>query len=173
MIGLDEARKTAVTDEAKAEAEREYAKQAALLQKRNEAYNKFCEENDLKKLNDRITIAKWDRKQAAQARGAAKRYNRNSSNAENEKNILANSKENGKMKIGLQFFAKSSKDFKTVILPKSEYAHVMSELATHLTKEQASKQVFSKAIGKYIYTVENNGFGEYRIIKKVEIKDDL
>ena len=89
------------------------------------------------------------------------------------KKSLANSEKGGNMKYGLQFFAKSSKDFKTVILPKNEYAHVMSEIATHLTKEQASKKVFSKAIGKYIYTVENHGFGEYRVIKKVKIKDGL
>ena len=61
------------TPEGKALAEAEYQKQAALLQKRNKAYNDFCEKNDLKKLNERITIAKWDRKQAAQARAAARR----------------------------------------------------------------------------------------------------
>lgn len=73
--------------------------------------------------------------------------------------------------LDIQFFAKRPEDCETVVLPKQEYAHVMSEIATHLTKEQASKKVFSKHIGKYIYTVENNGFGNYRIIKKVEIKD--
>lgn len=59
----------------KAKWEERYQKKAALLQKQNEAYNKFCAENDLKKRSDRISIAKWDRKQAAQARAAAKRYN--------------------------------------------------------------------------------------------------
>lgn len=54
--------------------EREYQKKAALLQKRNKAYNEFCEKNDLKKLSERITVAKWDRAQAAAARGAAKRW---------------------------------------------------------------------------------------------------
>jgi SPP1 gp7 family putative phage head morphogenesis protein len=70
--------------------------------------------------------------------------------------------------VGLQFFA-SSKAYKTVILPKKEYAHVMSELATHMTEEQRKKKVVKKAIGKYIYTVENNGFGDYRIIGKKQI----
>lgn len=58
-----------------AEDHANYERTAALLQKQNEAYNQFCEENNLKKRSDRIHIAKWDRKQAAQARAAAKRYN--------------------------------------------------------------------------------------------------
>nr|DAN07524.1 MAG TPA: minor capsid protein [Caudoviricetes sp.] len=66
-------------------------------------------------------------------------------------------------------FAKGSKDFPTVFLPKQEYAHVMSEIATNITKEQSQKSVFEKAIGNYIYTVENNGFGNYRIIDKTFI----
>ena len=67
-------------------------------------------------------------------------------------------------------FAKGSKDFPTVILPKQEYAHVMSEIATNLTSEQSKESVFTKAIGNNIYTVENNGFGDYRIIGKKAIK---
>ena len=66
-------------------------------------------------------------------------------------------------------FAKGSKDFPTVFLPKQEYAHVMSEIATNITKEQSQKSVFEKAIGNYVYTVENNGFGNYRIIDKTII----
>ena len=55
--------------------ERKYQKKAALLQKQNAAYNQFCEANGLKKQQDRISIAKWNRSEAAQARAAAKRYN--------------------------------------------------------------------------------------------------
>lgn len=55
----------------------QYERTAALLQRQNAAYNAYCEENNLKKRSDRISIAKWDRKQAAQARAAAKRYNEN------------------------------------------------------------------------------------------------
>lgn len=73
-IGLKQGVDSATTDESKALLREEYGKQAALLQKRNKAYNDFCEENNLKKLNERITIAKWDRSQAAQARAAAKRH---------------------------------------------------------------------------------------------------
>lgn len=64
----------AKTDEARKKLEREYQKSSALLQKQNKAYNEFCEENGLKKLNERITIAKWDRSEAAKARAAAKKY---------------------------------------------------------------------------------------------------
>ena len=52
----------------------DYQKKAALLAKQNKAYNDFCEQNDLKRLADRLAIAKWDRQQAAAARGAAQRY---------------------------------------------------------------------------------------------------
>ncbi len=69
-------------------------------------------------------------------------------------------------------FAKGSKDFPTVLLPKQEYAHVMSEIATNLTAEQEAKSVFRKPIGEYIYTVENNGFGNYRVIGKDLIDTD-
>lgn len=58
----------------KAELEAKYQRKAALLQKQNEAYNQYCKDNDLKKRSDRISIAKWDRSQAAQARAAAKKY---------------------------------------------------------------------------------------------------
>ena len=89
------------------------------------------------------------------------------------KNALANSEKGGNNKYGLQFFARSSKDYKTVELPKQEYAHVMSELATHLTAAQRKQKVITKAIGNYVYTVENNGFGNYRIIGKEIIDNDI
>lgn len=59
----------------KAELEAKYQQKAALLQKQNKVYNEFCESTGQKKRHDRIQIAKWDRKQAAQARAAAKRHN--------------------------------------------------------------------------------------------------
>lgn len=55
----------------------QYERTAALLQRQNTSYNAYCEENGLKKRSDRITIAKWDRSEAAKARAAAKRYNEN------------------------------------------------------------------------------------------------
>lgn len=91
----------------------------------------------------------------------------------NYKKTVENSVKSSKMKYGLQFFARSSKDYKTVELPKQEYAHVMSELATHLTAAQRKQKVVTKAIGNYIYTIENNGFGNYRVIGKVAIDKDI
>ena len=70
-IGLKQGVDSAKTDASKALLQKDYEKASAKLQKRNEAYNQFCEENDLKKLNERITISQWDRQQAAQARAAA------------------------------------------------------------------------------------------------------
>lgn len=68
------ARDNATDDAVKADLDFQYQRKAALLQKQNKAYNDFCEENSLKKRSDRISIAKWDRQQAAAARGAARRY---------------------------------------------------------------------------------------------------
>lgn len=62
----------------KAMFEAEYQRKAALLQKQNAAYRQFCKDNDLKQQSDRISIAKWDRQQAAMARSAAKKHSRNS-----------------------------------------------------------------------------------------------
>lgn len=72
--------------------------------------------------------------------------------------------------IGLQFFARKSSDYKTTQLTSKEYAHVMSEIATWATEQQLNQKVFNKSIGKYAYTVENNGFGNFRIINRRKIK---
>ena len=73
-MGKKTAVDTAPSEEARKVADEEYQKSAAYLQKWNKKYNDFCKENDLKPLRDRLEIAKWDRVQAAAARGAAKRY---------------------------------------------------------------------------------------------------
>jgi hypothetical protein len=72
-MGLKTARDNAKTPETAALEDLEYQRKAALLQKQNAAYKEYCEENNLKQLQDRLAIAKWDRKQAAAARGAARR----------------------------------------------------------------------------------------------------
>ena len=51
----------------------DYERKARLLQKQNQEYSAFCEEHDLKKQQERLNIAKWDRKQAAAARAAARK----------------------------------------------------------------------------------------------------
>lgn len=57
----------------------EYVNSAALLQKYNKAYNDFCSVNGLKKLDDRIAIAKWNRSEAAKATAAARRASKQQS----------------------------------------------------------------------------------------------
>ncbi len=74
------------------------------------------------------------------------------------------------IKVDMQYFAKKSSDFPTVQLSKNEYAHVMSEIATHISEEQKAMKTFSKPIGDHMYLVENNGFGDYRIIGKKKLK---
>jgi hypothetical protein len=91
VMGLKTARDNATSDSAKAEFDLEYQRKAALLQKQNQAYNDYCEQNGLKKLRDRIDVARWDRKQAAAARGAAKtvatKANKYYNNGSTEANI--------------------------------------------------------------------------------------
>lgn len=79
VLGLKESMDKCQDEYTKSELERMYMRKSALLSKQNQAYNDYCETNGMKKLNDRISIAKWDRKQAASARGAAQRWNNRNS----------------------------------------------------------------------------------------------
>ena len=74
VMGWKEAVDAETDDKAKFELDLQYQKKSLLLQKQNEAYRDYCEKNNLRPLADRITIARWNRQQAAAARGAAKRY---------------------------------------------------------------------------------------------------
>lgn len=74
VMGLKEAVDSCKDTKAKFELDLQYQKKATLLAKQNKAYKEYCEINNLRPLADRIQIAKWDRQQAAAARGAAKRY---------------------------------------------------------------------------------------------------
>ena len=73
VMGLREALEAAQTDESRESIRKSYERKAYLLQNQNKAYNDFCEENNLKRLSERLRIAKWDREQAAKATAAAKR----------------------------------------------------------------------------------------------------
>lgn len=75
VMGLKTSVDNAQDAKLKFELDLAYQRKSALLQKQNKEYTDFCKKNGLKKLNERIQIAKWDRKEAAVARGAAKRYN--------------------------------------------------------------------------------------------------
>lgn len=74
VMGLKEGVDSAPSEQAKFVADMEYQKKAALLAKQNAEYKDYCERNNLRPLSDRIQIAKWNRQQAAAARGAAQRY---------------------------------------------------------------------------------------------------
>lgn len=74
VMGLKEAVDNCKDDKAKFELDLQYQKKAALLAKQNKDYNDYCSSNNLRTRADRIQIAKWDRKQASAARGAAQRY---------------------------------------------------------------------------------------------------
>ena len=76
------------------------------------------------------------------------------------------------IKTSVEYVKKNTSVLPTVQLPKKEYAHVMSEINTHMSDEQRELPVVSKAIGDYIYTFENHGFNEYRIIGKVPIESE-
>lgn len=59
----------------KASLETEYAKTAKLLERQNEAYNKFCDDNNLKRLAERIEVAKWTRADAKKSMMATEETN--------------------------------------------------------------------------------------------------
>lgn len=73
VLTIDEAIKNCQDESLLESLNADYQKAAKLLQRRNAQYNAFCDEHNLKKLSDRVKIARWDRKQAAKARGAAAR----------------------------------------------------------------------------------------------------
>ena len=73
-MGLKESVDNCTDKKAKFELDLQYQKKSFLLSKQNKEYNEYCKNNNLRPLADRVQVAKWDRKQAASARGAAQRY---------------------------------------------------------------------------------------------------
>lgn len=73
LVGLREAIDAATDETAKATLEDEYTKTAKLLEKQNLGYNKFCDDNNLKRLADRIQIAQWTRADARKSIIAARK----------------------------------------------------------------------------------------------------
>lgn len=80
LLGLREAINAAEDPTVKATLEDEYGKAARLLRKQNAFYNEFCEKNKLKKLSDRLSVAKWTRSEAARATAAARKASGETSN---------------------------------------------------------------------------------------------
>lgn len=74
VMGLQEAVEKCQDEVAKFELQQTLDRKSYLLSKQNRAYSEFCKANDLRPLNERLQIARWNREQAAKARGAARRY---------------------------------------------------------------------------------------------------
>ena len=74
VMGLQEAVEKCQDEAARFELQQTLDRKSYLLSKQNRAYSEFCKENDLRPLNERLQIAKFDRQRAAAARGAAKRF---------------------------------------------------------------------------------------------------
>ena len=105
-----------------------------------------------------------EKKQKESALASAENPNYRNKLLNNTNETVKIEKKSTSLPINIQLLAKKSEDYPTVELPKNEYAHIMSEIATKITEEQKGKKVFRKAIGNKIYTLENNGFGHYRVI---------
>lgn len=71
--------------------------------------------------------------------------------------------------ISSKTFNKKPSDFNTVFLELKEYAHVMSEIMTHMTCEERTHDIVTKPVGDYIYTVENRNGVPIRAIGKKAI----
>lgn len=74
VMGLQEAVEKCQDEAAKFELQQTLDQKSYLLQRQNKAYSEFCKENDLRPQSERLQIARWQREQAAKARGAARRY---------------------------------------------------------------------------------------------------
>jgi len=73
LLGYREALEACEDAETRTALQDTYDREALKLQRQNKAYGNFCEANNLKKLSDRISVAKWSRSEAARATAGAKR----------------------------------------------------------------------------------------------------
>lgn len=74
VLGMQAAVDNCKDEQAKFALQQDLDRKSFLLQKQNAAYKDYCKQNDLRELQDRLMIAKWNRQNAAKSRGAAKRY---------------------------------------------------------------------------------------------------
>lgn len=72
-------------------------------------------------------------------------------------------------KIDLQSLASKAKFLSPITLSEKEYAHVMSEIATHITQRERSQPVIVKNIGKYKYMFVNHLDNTYDVVYKQAI----
>lgn len=74
VMGMQEAVEKCQDDQLKFSLQQDLDRKSYLLSKQNKEYNDFCRENDLRTQPERLQIARWTRKEATKAVGAAKRY---------------------------------------------------------------------------------------------------
>lgn len=74
LLGLRQAMDSAQDATLQTALQNEYDNEAVKLGRYNAQYNRFCEANDLKRLSDRISVAKWTRSEAGRAAQSAKAY---------------------------------------------------------------------------------------------------
>lgn len=72
----------------------------------------------------------------------------------------------------IQYSYKTPDQVRRPRLPKQEYAHILSEVAIHITEEQRNLRVFTRNIGKNVYTILNNFDNTYDILGKKAIRKD-
>lgn len=136
-----------------------YQRKASLLQRQNEAYNDFCEKNGLKRLSDRISVAKWDRQQAAAARGAAKRYE-NALNISEKQDIIKQRVSKGEysLKLSKQQYLKhieGTKQFEDYMNTRT--AKGQSPQGKLLLSEDEAQNFINRLSGKGIPKTDMSG----------------
>lgn len=104
--GLREAIDCAEDKTLKKELSEDYEKASARLSMHNAEYNHFCESNGLKRYDDRLSIAKWNRSEAMKAVRAAQRLEKKKKSAiidaEKIRKDILNNKYNLNLNIGNQ-----------------------------------------------------------------------
>lgn len=73
ILGYQEAIAACTDPATKGELQAVFEKTALSLQTQNKAYNSFCEQEKLKRFDDRLKVAKWSRSEASRATAAARR----------------------------------------------------------------------------------------------------
>lgn len=71
LIGIREAMQNTADSDLAEKLEASYIKTAKLLERQNLSYNDFCQGNGLKRLSERIQVAKWTREDAKRSIAAA------------------------------------------------------------------------------------------------------
>ena len=173
VIGLKESVDNCKDDKLKFDLDMDYQRKSSLLAKQNKAYREYCERNNLKPLSDRLEIAKWDRQQAAAARGAAKRYENahGGSVSANKKTQIIKPKTIEEINAQsteslLQSYDERRKHFGLNLTPASELRNspLNSVTANYTGLSEKTAQVFSK-------TIDGLSKNYYSGFTKIEVAD--